>query len=302
MIKSGGGITATVPVTAPSGATPAASEGALSASIARPAETKPLNDKINILSTWKDPDSKFKRNSQAVQTTVSRLPTFEPCPEHEKFSVSNIAGYVPTITKDDKTFEGSGGAGNNATGVPAAAVNTGANNTSINGDSMADSSITADFNVNAFRCQLIIHEGLKNKSYQDTLSLVTGGIGHLMRANEISQYPVGTPIADTQIESWYMQDSESAIKIGMILLGDAWGDLSDIRKRACADLSYNMGQARLSKFTTFLSCMKSADYTSAGKALRDSKWFTQVGRRGPHIVTMITQDIDPNGCDQKFPG
>jgi hypothetical protein len=47
--------------------------------------------------------------------------------------------------------------------------------------------------------------------------------------------------------------------------------------------------------------MKVGNYSVAGKALQDSKWYTQVGRRGPNIISMITQNIDPNGCDKKFP-
>lgn len=288
------------PSTAPS-ANPAAAEGALSSGFARAAEVKPLNDKINILATWKDPESKFRRNSESLQTTVSRFPTYEPCPEHEKFSISTIAGYTPNITVDDKTYEGSAGKGNSASASPPPAVAPGANNTSVVGDPSSDNAISNDFNMNAFRCQLIIHEGLKNKSYLDSLGLLTGGIGHLLRSNEISLFPVGTPISDTQIESWYVQDSTSSVKIAISLLGDTWGDLSGIRKRACADLAYNLGKARFSQFTNFLSYMKKEDYNNAGVELRNSKWYTQVGKRGPNIVTMIVQNIDPNGCDKKFP-
>ena len=122
-----------------------------------------------------------------------------------------------------------------------------------------------------------------------------------MRTNEIPLYPVGTPISASQIDSWYEQDSSSAIKIAQELMGDTWGVLSNIRKRAMIDLSYNMGKARLNQFTNFLSAMRAQNYNTAGKELRDSKWFTQVGKRGPNVVTMVVQDIDPNRCDKKFP-
>lgn len=287
---------------APDMLSPGVSEAALGANSARPAEVKPMNEKINILATWKDPESKFKRNSQGMQTTTSRFPTYEPCPEHEKFSFASIAGYTPVITPDDRTYDGSSGKGNDATTQPAPAVNPGANNTSVSGDSVADSSVSKDLNVAALRCQLIIHEGLVNKSYKDTENLLTGGIGHLFRANEIAQYPLGSPISNEQIETWFSQDSTTAIKIGQELMGDTWGDLSDVRKRAVTDLSFNLGKPRLSKFVNFLAAMKKEDYTAAGLALKNSKWFGQVGKRGPNIVTMITQDVDPNGCDKKFPG
>ena len=326
-----------------------AAEGALSASTARPAEIKPMNDKINILATWETTtkyedwtankayktgsivtnsnllyiapkdikaaatfnkaewgiyiqQDKFKRNSLAVQTTVSGFPTYEPCPEHEAFRPIYIAGYSPIITPDDKTYTGSGGKGNESTATPAPAVNPGANNTSVKSDPLIDSSISKDININALRCQLSIHEGIKNSSYLDSRNLATGGIGHLIRANEVASFPVGSPISAAQVETWYLQDSASAIKIAQELFLDAWGEFSDIRKRAVVDLSYNLGKGGLSKFVNFIAAMKLLNYDKAGQELQTSTWFKQVGRRGPNIVTMIVQNVDPNGCDKKFTG
>jgi hypothetical protein len=62
-----------------------------------------------------------------------------------------------------------------------------------------------------------------------------------------------------------------------------------------------MGLGTLMKFVRFIAAMKAHNYQAAGVSLRDSKWFTQVGRRGPNIIAMIVQDVDPNGCDKKFP-
>ena len=334
--------------TAPPVLNPAIAESPLLASVALVAEVKPLNDKINILTTWQTtqsyptfnpniiykqgnivtynnslyiankslsaptqfttvnwdvyiPYDKFKRQAQAVQTTVSSLPTFEPCPEHDAFTTSVVSGYKPIITADDASYSGSGSAGSIASSQPSMSVNPGANNTTIQGDSTNDSSITKDINMNALRCQLSLHEGIKTISYSDTRNLVTGGIGHLMRSNEISQYPVGTPISATQIESWYIQDATSAVKIAQDIFSNSWSDLSDIRKRAVTDLAYNMGKGGLSKFVNFIAAMNSQDFNRASIALQSSAWFNQVGRRGPDIVTMISQNIDPNGCDRKYP-
>ena len=278
-----------------------AAEGALSASAARLAEVKPLNDALNILATWVDPESKFKRNAKPQQTTVSGFPTYEPSPVHNNFTSSAVSGTAPILTPDDKSYQGSSGAGNNATSAPAAAVNVGANNTSVAGDPLNESSVAKDINVAALKCQLSIHEGVKNKSYLDIGGLLHGGIGHLMRTNEAPLYPVGTPIPVDQIDSWYNQDSSSAIKIAQDFMGDTWGDLSDIRKRSVVDLSYNMGKARLGKFSNYIAAMKAKDFNRAGQELRSSAWFTQVGRRGPNVVMMVVQNIDPNGCDKKFP-
>jgi lysozyme len=292
-----------------SGATPKAGPGTAGSSVTITppdppisAEVKPMLDKMNILAVWKDPESKFKRNAEAMSTTVTRLPTYESCPEHETFTYKAVSGYTPKLNEGDKTYEGSGGAGN--TPPPTVPVNTtpGANNTEIPQESPADSVVTKDFNMAAYQCQLKIHEGVKYVSYLDSVGLPTGGIGHLLRSNEVPLYPVPTPILESQVATWFNQDAPTSIKGAQELLGiDVWGDLSDVRKRACADLCYNMGKGRLSKFTRFIAGMKSGDWNLAGASLRDSKWFTQVGRRGPNIITMVVQNVDPNGCDKKFP-
>lgn len=266
------------------------------------AEIKPMLEKMNILSTWADPDSKFKRNAEAINTTVTRFPTYETCAEHDAFSFKSVSGYKPAQNEGDKTYEGSGGAGNEATVPPVTNTTPGANNKEIPPESPVDSVVTKDFNMAAYQCQLKIHEGVKYKSYLDSLNLPTAGIGHLLRANEIPQYPVPTSISEEQVNTWFNQDAPTSIKGAQELLGiDVWGDLSDVRKRACADLCYNMGKGRLSKFVRFIRGMKTSDWNLAGESLRDSIWFKQVGKRGPNIIMMVVQNVDPNGCDKKFP-
>jgi len=265
-----------------------------------PAEVKQLVEKINILATWADPESKFKRNSESLQTTVSIFPTYEPSPEHETFTFASITGYKPAQTEGAKTYEGSSGGG--ATTSPAPNTDPGANNKDLPPTPATESAVSKDFNMAAYECQLKIHEGVKYVSYNDSLGLPTAGIGHLLRANEISQYPVPTPVTPAQVTAWFQIDAPISISGAQRLLGvDTWSGLSDVRKRACADLCYNMGERRLSKFVRFIAAMKAGNYDLAGQSLRESIWFTQVGLRGPKIIAMIVQNIDPNGCDKKFP-
>ncbi len=247
------------------------------------------------------PEDKFKRKAESLETTVSRFPTYEPCPEHETFSFGSISGYTPKQTEGAKTYEGSGGPGSTTTTSPAPNTNPGANNKDIPPTPADESATTKDFNMQAYECELKINEGVKYASYKDSRNLPTGGIGHLLRTNEISQFPVPSPISAEQVTAWFQSDAPISISGAQRLLGmDCWGNLTDIRKRACADLVYNMGEGGLSKFKNFLTAMKAGDYNAAGAALRDSAWFGQVGQRGPRIITMIVQNVDPNGCDKKF--
>lgn len=266
------------------------------------AEIKQMVEKVNILATWIDPESKFKRNAESLNTTTGIFPTYEPCPEHETFTFDSIIGYTPVQTEGAKTYGGSGGSGSPAIESPPPNTNPGANNTDIPPTPATESVVSKNFNLAAYQCQLKIHEGIKNVSYIDSVGKPTGGIGHLLRTNELVKYPVPTPISESQVNQWFQGDAQISISGAQRLLGiDVWDVLTDIRKRACADLCYNLGEGGLSKFKRFIAGMKSGDYNLAAASLRDSKWFTQVGRRGPNIVTMILNNVDPNGCDRRFP-
>jgi GH24 family phage-related lysozyme (muramidase) len=246
------------------------------------------------------PVDKFSRNSESINTTITRLPTYEPCPEHESFSFKNITGYKPAQSQADKTYEGSASAGNSVSVPPPTVDTPGANNSTLP-TSLADESIvTKDFNTTLFECEIKFHEGVKNKSYPDSGGHIAGGIGHLMRRpDEELQYPVGAPISQSQIQTWYQQDSISAIKGAQELIGiGVWSEMSDVRKRACADLCYNIGKNKMSKFTVFLREVKAGNWNAAGIALRDSVWFTQVGRRGPNLANMIVNNVDPVQYDK----
>lgn len=265
-----------------------------------PAEKRALNQKINILATWEDPESKFKRNAEAIQTIVSTFPTYEPCPEHEVFKFSSIEGYKPIQTEGARTYEGSGAAGNSPPPTIPPNTDVGSENKEVPSPEPTETAVSKDFDMGIYRCQLSVHEGVKYVSYLDSVQLLTGGIGHLLRANEKPKYPLGTPISREQVELWFAQDAPFSIIGAQRLLGmSTWSDLSDVRKRACADLCYNLGEGRLSKFKRFIAGMQTKDYNLAGQSLRDSKWFTQVGRRGPNIIAMIVNNVDPiNWCSR----
>jgi lysozyme len=265
----------------------------LSADPAAPAEVKPLNDKINILATWEDPTSKFKRKTQGVLTTVSRFPTFEPCPEHYKASKEGKTPTKPVLTNTDQTYEGSGASGSGASSQPPTSTDPGATNTKIAADPTIDNIVAKDFDIDAFKKQIKFHEGVKSQSYKDSLGLLTGGVGHLLRSDEAVMYPLGTPIPQTQVDSWLDRDITTSLKVSQTLFTNSWEELTGVRKRAIADLAYNLGPNKFAKFTKFIAAINAGKYDAAAVELKNSVWYTQVGRRGPNIVTMISKSIDP---------
>ena len=244
------------------------------------------------------PQDKFVRNSEPMGTTVSRLITFEPCPENAGFKVSTTNGYIPPVTVQDQNYQGS--AGNPNAVSPNDSDDPASTNTEIRGDGIEASAAAGDMNLKALQCQLAINEGVVYHSYYDSRGLPTGGIGHLLtKPTEINQYPVKTNISQEQVEQWFNVDVGSAIRGAQRVLGlETWDKLNDTRKRAVTDLTYNLGEAGLSKFKDFIASMKVEDYIKAGSDLVNSAWFNQVGQRGPRIVQMISTGTDPmNWCE-----
>ena len=66
-----------------------------------------------------------------------------------------------------------------------------------------------------------------------------------------------------------------------------WRDLSDLRQEALANMCFNLGWHRMSKFKNMLSAMRSGDFERAGVEALDSKWARQVGNRAIRIKDMI---------------
>lgn len=54
------------------------------------------------------------------------------------------------------------------------------------------------------------HEGVRKEVYLDPIGLPTGGVGHLLKGDEIQRFPVGTQLSDEQIDEWLRQDIREA--------------------------------------------------------------------------------------------
>jgi lysozyme len=66
-----------------------------------------------------------------------------------------------------------------------------------------------------------------------------------------------------------------------------WGSLPDQAQRVMANLCFNMGWKTLATFRQFLAAMQAHDWQRAAQELKNSKWWGQVGERGPRIVQRL---------------
>jgi len=133
-------------------------------------------------------------------------------------------------------------------------------------------------NLDLLKEELIRYEGRKKAVYLDSLGLKTAGVGHLMIGAD-RELPVGHTIADSVIDIWFDADILRSTHIARSCVKN-FDQLDDARQRILTQLAFNMGN-RLLGFKKTLALIEQNKFTEAADELQNSKWFTQVGRRGP---------------------
>lgn len=131
---------------------------------------------------------------------------------------------------------------------------------------------------------LELHEGRRNKMYLDSKGVPSIGVGHNLRDK---------PLRDEAVDLIFKHDVEDAIDDAVEVFGDdIFGTpvllgLDEVRQAACIDLSFNLGRRKLAEFKQFIEAVRHGDWVRAGEELVDSRWFHQVGNRGPRLRDMI---------------
>lgn len=101
---------------------------------------------------------------------------------------------------------------------------------------------------------------------------------------------VGRNLSDKGIrpdESEFMFRNDLADAERVLGAYDWWADLDPVRRCVCLSMVHNVGPSFPAKWPKFDFAMSLEDHTAAAFELKDSTWFTQVGRRGPEIVEMM---------------
>lgn len=119
-------------------------------------------------------------------------------------------------------------------------------------------------------------EGERLKPYLDTVGKITIGVGRNLSDRGISRD-----------ESDYLFRNDIADALDVCRDAGYWADLDAVRRCCVLSMALNVGPGFMSGWPRFHAAMAVKDYTAAAFHLKDSLWFTQVGRRGPEIVDMM---------------
>ena len=71
-----------------------------------------------------------------------------------------------------------------------------------------------------------------------------------------------------------------------------WRNLNDNRQRVIANMCFNLGHPRLSKFKKFIQAMQVSNWERAAVEMMDSKWSGQVGDRAVRLRDRVLRGDD----------
>ena len=137
------------------------------------------------------------------------------------------------------------------------------------------------------REDLEIDEGVKHEIYLDHLGLPTFGIGHLVLESDPEHgQSVGTEVSNDRVIEAFESDLESVLSDCKILYSD-FDDLPEEAQQVIANMMFNMGRPRLSKFKGMKRGVDARDWNIAADEMIDSRWYRQVTNRADRLVQRI---------------
>jgi lysozyme len=142
-------------------------------------------------------------------------------------------------------------------------------------------------NIDQLREELAEDEGCKFEIYLDHLGLPTFGIGALIKDGdpECGQ-PVGTPVDEERVRQRFNLDIAVTIEDCKVLYDD-FDDLPEEAQLVIANMMFNMGRPRLSKFKGMKAGVDARDWNKAADEMVDSRWHDQVPNRAKRLVKRI---------------
>jgi len=131
-------------------------------------------------------------------------------------------------------------------------------------------------------------EGVVYETYHCSLGHLTGGIGHLITEwdEEFYEQPIGTKVSHEQINDWFTKDIAVTIKDCKIIF-EEFDSLPSEAQLVIANMCFQLGRPRLSKFKNFIAAVKDQDWDRAADEMKDSRWYKQTTARAERLISRI---------------
>jgi len=142
-------------------------------------------------------------------------------------------------------------------------------------------------NIDQLREELKIDEGCKYEIYLDHLGLPTFGIGHLILDSDMEHgQEVGTPVSEDRVNECFANDVETVLSECKKLYSN-FELLPEEVQLIIANMMFNMGYPRLSKFKGMRAGVDASDWNRAADEMVDSRWYRQVTNRADRLVNRM---------------
>ena len=127
-------------------------------------------------------------------------------------------------------------------------------------------------------------EGVKYEIYNDHLGYPTFGIGHLILDSD-PEYgsDTGTEVSEDRVKEAFASDVVGVVSDCETLYPD-FEELPEEAQRIIANMMFNMGRPRLSKFKGMKRGVDAQDWNAAADEMVDSSWYKQVTNRADRLV------------------
>ena len=139
-------------------------------------------------------------------------------------------------------------------------------------------------NIENLRKELELDEGVKYEIYNDHLGYATFGIGHLVIDSDPEHgQEIGTVVSKDRVIEAFNNDVQIVLSDCERLYND-FNVLPEEVQLIIANMMFNMGRPRLSKFKGMKAGVDSKDWNKAADEMIDSAWYRQVPNRAGRLV------------------
>ena len=137
--------------------------------------------------------------------------------------------------------------------------------------------------INNIKDLLILHEGVRQFPYEDTVGKVTIGVG--FNLTDVGLLP-------EEID-FILENRINRTKAEVHEAFPWFSSLDEVRQAVVVDMAYNMGLPVLKQFRNTLAYIQEGNYTAAARNMLMSKWAQQVKGRAKRLARMMETGLWP---------
>ena len=144
-------------------------------------------------------------------------------------------------------------------------------------------------NLEQLQHELAIAEGCKLEIYLDHLGYKTVGIGHLITEDdELYGFEVGTTVSQEHVDDLFHEDIQRTVRDCELLYSD-FNDFPEEAQLCIANMCFQLGRPRLSKFKKMKAAGDNRDWAEASRQMLDSRWAKQTPNRAMRLAHRIQE-------------